>query len=114
MISVMIGGFFGAMSRYGVTQLIHQYWKHHFPVATFCINMLGCLLIGLALPLTTGSQAYSLIVIGFLGAFTTFSTFSVESLQLLHIQKLKITFFYVVSSVSFGILLTFLGFSIMR
>lgn len=112
MISVMIGGFFGAMSRYGVTLLIHQYWKHYFPTATFCVNMLGCFLIGLALPLGTVSQAYSLVVIGFLGAFTTFSTFSVESIQLLRAQKLKTTAFYLVGSVSCGILLTFLGLSI--
>lgn len=85
-ILVGAGGFLGAVSRFGVSQMMRHYYPHPFPLATLSVNVLGCFCIGLlfshfkshpAFP-----QAMSFAAVGFLGAFTTFSAFGLETVEL--------------------------------
>ena len=83
-----IGGFFGAIARYGVALWIGQRWGRSFPLGTFVINVSGSFVIGLAMSLMTerfivNPQWRLLLVVGFLGAYTTFSTFEYETGALL-------------------------------
>ncbi len=83
-----IGGFFGAIVRYGVALWIGQRWGRSFPLGTFVINVSGSFVIGLAMSLMTerfivNPQWRLLLVVGFLGAYTTFSTFEYETGALL-------------------------------
>jgi len=83
-----IGGFFGAIARYGVALWIGQRWGRSFPLGTFVINVSGSFMIGLAMSLLTerfivNPQWRLLLVVGFLGAYTTFSTFEYETGALL-------------------------------
>jgi CrcB protein len=83
-----IGGFFGAIARYGVALWIGQRWGRSFPLGTFVINVSGSFVIGLAMSLLTerfivNPQWRLLLVVGFLGAYTTFSTFEYETGALL-------------------------------
>ncbi|MGB1111152.1 MAG: fluoride efflux transporter FluC, partial [Gammaproteobacteria bacterium] len=55
---------------------------------TLAVNVLGSFLMGLLFVLFSERiqipvEARALVLVGFLGAFTTFSTFSMESLQLI-------------------------------
>lgn len=57
-----------------------------FPLGTLVVNLLGGLLIGLALGVFSRQPNEALrllLVTGFLGGFTTFSAFSAESLGLI-------------------------------
>ncbi len=114
---VATGGAFGAMARYAVS--ISMPVTVGFPWATFIVNVLGSLLIGIAYVVLVENPVFppfwrDLLVIGFLGAFTTFSTFSIETLGLLQSHELSVAAVYVVSSLIFCIVAAFLGVSLAR
>ena len=77
---VALGGAVGAMARYGVG-LAAERWPG-LPLGTWAANALGCLLIGLALPLVKDDSARLAILVGVLGSFTTFSTYSADTVVL--------------------------------
>lgn len=78
---VALGGAVGATARYGVG-LVALRWGSVLPAGTWIANALGCLLIGLALPLVRNPDVRLLILGGVLGSFTTFSTYSADTLAL--------------------------------
>ena len=87
-IAIMLGGAFGALSRFAVSQLAVQVIGKGFPYGTLIINVLGSLLMGFFsvyfLSKTNLDPVLRMaLLVGFLGAFTTFSTFSLDTLLLL-------------------------------
>jgi CrcB protein len=85
---IALAGAGGALARYGIHGAVQRAAGPQFPWGTAAVNILGCLLFGLAwavtaerLPLGPGGR--TAVFVGFLGAFTTFSTFVVETEQLL-------------------------------
>jgi CrcB protein len=102
-----IGGFFGAVTRYGVALWIGVRWGRTFPMGTFVINITGSLLIGFLMPLLTerfmaNPQWRLFLVVGFLGAYTTFSTFEYETGALLRDGEWLLTCLNVILSVLVG------------
>ena len=82
---VGVGGALGSMARYGMGLALPS---SGFPYATLTVNVIGCFCIGLALPAASRVEALSpelrlLVVVGFLGGFTTFSAFGHETVSLL-------------------------------
>ena len=100
---VGFGGFLGAVSRFGLAHLIRQYFAHPFPLATFTVNFLGCLGIGLLFEIFKNHELFPtlalFIVVGFLGSFTTFSTFSFETVELARRQYLLLASANIIGSV---------------
>ena len=101
MISVMLGGFFGAMSRFLISKTLSSINKG-FPFPTLIINSIGSFLLGIVLASDLSQTMYQLVGIGFLGAFTTFSTFSYETLQLLTKGQFILATLYYVGSIMLG------------
>ncbi|MEK4426260.1 fluoride efflux transporter CrcB [Solibacillus sp. FSL K6-1523] len=112
MIFVALGGFFGAIARYGLSQFIQSIFNTAYPIATFLINSLGSFLIGFAVGQGFSTSVHLFAVIGFLGAFTTFSTFSFDIIQLLEKNEVKRALLYLISSVLLGILFAMIGFQL--
>ncbi|MBX3608186.1 MAG: fluoride efflux transporter CrcB [Piscinibacter sp.] len=85
MIAVAAGAALGALARWAAGLWLNARWAG-FPLGTLAVNVLGGLLIGMALAWLERSPnelVRLLLVTGFLGGLTTFSAFSAESLLLL-------------------------------
>lgn len=85
---IAVGGALGAMLRHGTSLGVHAALGRGFPYGTLTVNVVGSLLMGLLYVLllerATGAGEYrALLLIGFLGAFTTFSSYSIETLELI-------------------------------
>ena len=85
---IALGGAGGALARYGVYLITVRLWGEHFPWGTLTVNLFGSLLMGLITILIIDHFASSpalraLLLIGFLGAFTTFSSFAMDSIHLM-------------------------------
>lgn len=83
---VALGGACGALARYGAGRLVAALFDSPFPWATWSVNLLGCFLIGLTVPLlgqlSGADRTRFFLVVGFLGSFTTFSTYSLDTVAL--------------------------------
>lgn len=86
---VLLGAGLGGVARFWCTGAIIRYTGSAFPFGTIAVNVIGCVLIGLASGATgsDGKPALSLpvrqfLMPGFCGGFTTFSAFSFETLTL--------------------------------
>ena len=106
---VGVGGFFGSITRFSVSQSINNRSSFRIPVATLMINLMGSFLLGLMIGFDLNKYAFLLLGTGYMGAFTTFSTFKLEGIQL-HLNRRKKEFLiYNFMSYGGGILLAFLG-----
>jgi CrcB protein len=86
-LTVALGGAFGAVARYGMSGWVQTLLGTTFPAGTMVVNVMGSFLLGLSLPLfeslAWSAEIRTMVTLGFLGAFTTFSTFSYEAMVLL-------------------------------
>lgn len=118
-LSVAVGGAFGAVARYliNVSPLSSVFDK--FPLPTFVINITGSFLIGFLMILfadkySSNENLRMAIIVGFLGAFTTFSTFEMEMFGLFKDKQLITAFLYLALSVIVGFLGVVAGVSLGR
>ncbi len=106
-LSVGLGGFIGAVCRY-LIGLIPINETTSFPIKTFVINVIGCMIIGVITVVATKNFSLSphmllFLKVGLCGGFTTFSTFALETVDLMKNGNAMIAFIYVLGSVLVGI-----------
>jgi CrcB protein len=82
-----MAGALGTLFRYGLAGLIQRSFGAAFPWGTVGVNVLGCLLIGASWAafedrISVSSHVRTVVLVGFLGAFTTFSAFALETGEL--------------------------------
>ena len=106
-VAVGCGGFIGAVLRY-LIGLIPVNESTVFPIKTFLINVVGCILIGL-IAVYAGKHAevnpklILFLKVGICGGFTTFSTFALESTDLIKGGHAGVAVLYVLLSVIVGV-----------
>lgn len=103
------GGFLGAALRYGVSLAMAR-WTGAFPWATLAVNVAGCLLIGLLMPVIGGKPSWFVFAVpGLLGGFTTFSAFGYETWRLSDGGRAVLGAVYVLASVGLGLAAVWTG-----
>ena len=118
-LAIAIGGAFGAVMRFLTSTATYQWLGQDFPYGTLVVNVLGSLAMGFLFHMLVermflASEWRAVLLVGFLGAFTTFSTFSVETLALIEEGRTLAAFANVGASVVGCVGAAWLGFSLAR
>ena len=111
---VMLGGASGSLVRYVAGTAIMERFGGRFPLGTLAINVSGSFLIGVLMTLFTDRLMPHpnwrlLLVVGFLGGYTTFSTFEYETLRAVQDGGRWIGLLNIVASVLVGYVAVWLG-----
>ncbi|MEA3304064.1 MAG: fluoride efflux transporter CrcB [Pseudomonadota bacterium] len=119
LLMVGAGGATGAIGRYLLSSWVYSLTGRAFPWGTLAVNLLGSLLMGflsvwLLERMTLSPEIRALLMVGFLGAFTTFSTFSLETLLLLEEGAVARAGFNIAASVITCIFAAWMGTLIAR
>ena len=112
--AIALGGALGSIARHGMTIYFDQLLGRDFPYGIFIANILGSAAMGVlfVLILERGllSEVWrSILMVGFLGAFTTFSTFSLQTIGLLQEGRLFAATIYTLGSVLLSITAAYLA-----
>lgn len=116
---VALGGAIGSVCRYLTGLFMTRLFGPSFPWGTITVNIIGSFAIGLltelvARRLNASMELRLLIVVGFLGGFTTFSSFSLDTVALIEKGALMTALTYVAASLFVSLAATFGGFTLGR
>lgn len=100
---VAVGAAAGALARWQIAEWIGTD-PGQLPWETMLVNLVGCLLIGIAAArVEPGSDQWLAGVTGVLGGFTTFSAFANETRSLLDADRAGTAFVYVAATLAGGL-----------
>lgn len=116
---VVIGGGAGALARYVAASAIMTRFGGKFPLGTLVINVTGSFLIGFLMTMLTERFQLDpnwrlLLVVGFLGGYTTFSSFEWETFTAVREGAQWVGALNLVSSVMLGYAAVWLGVMLAR
>jgi len=112
---IFVGAGLGGICRFLIGRGVQNLFSGlAFPIGTFAVNMLGCLLIGFLGQLAETKGVFQddtrlFIFVGLLGGFTTFSSFGYETFQLIKDGEFLYASMNSVFQVALGLLLVWLG-----
>jgi CrcB protein len=102
---VFLGGGLGSIVRYGISEFVKINFRTSFPLATFCSNVISCIILALTIGyfsdrIAANASLKTLIIVGFCGGFSTFSTFSYETVELMRSGNLFLAAANIIISVA--------------
>ena len=111
---IAVAGAAGTLARYWLGGLAQRLTGGLFPWGTFTVNMAGCFLFGLVWSLAEerfllSAEVRIIVLVGFMGAFTTFSTFIFESGSLMRDSEWALVLGNIAIQNTVGIAMLFLG-----
>jgi len=115
LIAVLSGSALGGLVRFLVCACVDTRAGGRFPWGTLVVNVTGAFLIGIVLarlPEIGAGNVHRLLVVGFLGSYTTVSAFSLQTVQLLDAGRRGAAASYFAASVGSCLLAAATGFAI--
>jgi CrcB protein len=117
---IFLGGGVGCVLRYLISNgmfilLSDMFGSRNFPYGTLIVNISGSFLMGLLLPITlkhfplNSAHLGALLLVGFLGGYTTFSSFSIETFTLIETGQIALALLNISLNIILSISLTGLG-----
>ena len=114
-----LGGALGSIARYLFSSFVLRLSGSLFPVGTFAVNLVGCLMFGAIVGaaqhrfvLTPEKSAF--LLVGVLGGFTTFSSFAYESFALAQDGQFSAAALNIVGQVMAGLVGLWAGYVITK
>jgi len=109
-----LAGLLGTYMRYGLSGAVQRACGTSFPCGTLAVNITGCFLFGLVWSLaedrlSISGEMRTVILIGFMGAFTTFSSFAFETVQLARGAEWALALGNILAQNTIGLACLFLG-----
>ena len=103
-LAVAIGGALGSVARYALSSWVFDITSNKFPYATLIVNVAGSFVMGILFVVIVEravlpAEMRSLLMIGFIGAFTTFSAFSLDALGLWQNGHVLMSVIYMIATV---------------
>jgi len=117
-IFIGLAGLLGTVGRYGVGELVARRFGNSFPIGTLVVNTLGCFLAGSLFYLlerdAVSDTLRAVVMIGFLGGFTTFSAYGLQTFNLIRGGDIGLALLNVVGSNVAGLLMAWAGYSLAK
>jgi fluoride exporter len=106
----------GTLCRYGLGGLVQRFAGEKFPWGTLAVNAAGCFLFGVVWTMAEermliSGRTRTIVLVGFMGAFTTFSTYAFETSSFLRGADWWPAAANVLAQNLLGLLCVFLGFA---
>jgi CrcB protein len=88
LVLLAFAGALGTLCRFGLAGFVHRVNGVSFPWGTFAVNIAGCFAAGLFWTLfqnrwPVSGETRTVVLVGFMGAFTTFSAYILETGEML-------------------------------
>lgn len=111
---IAVGGALGAVARFLMASGIQWACPGFRPLGTMMVNVLGCLLVGMAVTWivranAVGSPIHFFVVTGILGGFTTFSAFGYETVSLMQEKQLGWALWNIAGNLGLGLPAVLIG-----
>jgi CrcB protein len=105
----------GTLLRYWLSGFVARQYGETFPWGTMAVNLIGCFLAGAVFYLTQERFLVSpvlrtIILIGFLGGFTTFSSYGLQTFTLLRDGEFGLALLNIGASNVFGLFMVWTGY----
>lgn len=114
-----LAGLVGTVGRYGLSGMIARRFGETFPTGTLVVNIVGCFLAGALFYLLqerflVNETLRTVVMIGFLGGFTTFSSFGLQTFTLLRDGELWFAAVNMIGSNLLGLLMVWAGYTLAK
>jgi fluoride exporter len=118
-IFIGLAGLVGTLCRYWLSGVLARRYGETFPTGTLAVNALGCFLIGFLFYMfqeryVVGQTARTVVLVGFLGGFTTFSSYGLQTFTLLRDGEFAYAAANVFASNLLGLLMVWGGYALAK
>jgi len=119
LILIAVLGGIGTLARYILSGFVQRLYGGNFPWGTAVVNITGCFLFGLVWSIAEhrigiNNMTRTVLLVGFMGSFTTFSTYMFETGELLRGEQWLLALANLLAQNIIGIGFLFIGFAIGR